>query len=142
MDLREDAYIPESYITVHDMRMLAYKKVAAVSNEAEADDLVDEFTDRFSDPPLQVLSLISVSLIKSLAEQVKICEITENPTAVNFYYFAAKDLNFEKISEINSEFRGQIMVLSGNKPGFSWRMNPEGKKNKLSNIKKILQMLK
>lgn len=142
VDLREDAYIPESYITVHDMRMLAYKKVAAVSNEEEADDLVDEFTDRFSDPPLQVLSLISVSLIKSLAEQVKICEIAENPTAVNFYYFAAKDLNFEKISEINSEFRGQIMVLSGNKPGFSWRMNPEGKKNKLSNIKKILQMLK
>ncbi len=141
-DIKEDAYIPENYIGSHDMRMLIYKKISAVKCEDDAGNLIEELTDRFSDPPPQVLSLISIALIKSMAEEIFISEINDSGSSVTFIYFTADKLDFEKISAISNEFKGQILINGGNRPGFSYKI-PKGKeKDKLYNIKKILQMLK
>lgn len=141
-DIKEDAYIPESYIGSHDMRMLIYKKISAIKTEDDLADLTEELTDRFSDPPLQVISLMNIALIKSMAEEIFISEITDNKTGIVFNYYAPDKLSFEKISEISNEFKGQILVNGGTKPGFTYRIPKNKEKEKLNNIKKILQMLK
>ena len=124
------------------MRMLIYKKISAVKTEEDAAELQEELTDRFSDPPRQVLSLITIALIKAMAEEIFISEINDSSSSVTFFYFSADKLDFEKISAISNEFKGQILINAGNKPGFSLKI-PKGKeKDKLFNIKKILQMLK
>ena len=124
------------------MRMLIYKKISAIKTEEDVLSLTDELTDRFSDPPVQVTSLIGIALIKALAEELNITEITDNSGTIFFYFLTAKDMDFMKISSVSEQFRGQILVCSGTRPGFSYKTNSSDKKNKIGNIKKILQMLK
>ena len=142
VDIKEDAYIPETYIPAHDMRMLMYKKISSVKNEEDSLSVIEEFKDRFSEPPRQTRALIDIALIKAIAETLNITEITDNAGSIFFYFLSPENLDFMKISLINREFRGRILVCSGSKPGFSYRASSEERKNKTDNIKKILQMLK
>ncbi len=142
VDIKEDAYIPESYISSHDIRMLIYKKISAIKTEEDAGDIEEELTDRFSDPPYQVLSLIKIALLKAMAEEVFISEINDLKDSVTFNFFAADNLKFEKISAISDKYKGQILINAGSKPGFSYKIPKNRQKEKLNNIKEILQMLK
>ena len=142
VDIKEDAYIPENYISSHDVRMLVYKKIASIRNEEDAENIKEELTDRFSDPPVPTLSLIEIALIKAMAESVFISEINHAGDTVTFVYFTAEKLNFEKISAVSDKFKGQIMVSAGNKPGFTYKIPKNKAREKLINIKEILQLLK
>ena len=69
-------------------------------------------------------------------------ELNDFNLKVTFNYFDVSFMNFEKISLISDKFKDRILVNSGSVPGFSYRMYKEDKKNKIENIKNILQMLK
>lgn len=142
VDIKADAYIPETYIGSHDVRMLIYKKIASIKTVEDAEDIKEELTDRFSDPPLAALSLIEIALIKALAEDVFINDITHNADTVTFIYANNEKLIFEKISAVSDKFRGQILINAGNKPGFTYKIPKSKSKELLDNIKEILQMLK
>ena len=142
IDIKENAYIPDTYIENHDMRMDMYKKIAAVRNEEDVSDITDELIDRFSDPPECVTNLIDISYIKAMAESVGVFELTDFNLKINFNFFDVSYLNFEKISEISEKFKDRILVNTSSTPGFSYRMYKDDIKNKLENIKNILQMLK
>jgi transcription-repair coupling factor (superfamily II helicase) len=142
VDIKMNAYIPETYIENHDMRMDMYKKIAAIKTKEDASDITDELIDRFSEPPECVLNLIDISYIKALAENVGIFELTDFNLKVTFNFFDVSYLDFEKISLISEEFKDRIMINSGSVPGFTYRMYKDDMKNKSENIKKILQMLK
>lgn len=142
VDIKENAYIPETYIENHDMRMDMYKKIAAIRTEADVSDITDELIDRFSDPPECVLNLIDISHIKALAEEAGIFEVMDFNLKVTFNFFDVSYMDFQKISEISEKYKDRILVNTGSMPGFSYRMYKEDKKNKTENIKNILQMLK
>ena len=46
MDLNIDAYIPESYIKNEYQKLDIYKRIAAIENEEEMDDMMEELIDR------------------------------------------------------------------------------------------------
>ena len=47
IDVTVDAYIPESYIPDAAGRIEAYKRIAAIETQADADDVLDELDDRY-----------------------------------------------------------------------------------------------
>lgn len=51
MDLNVDAYIPDSYIPNEYQKLDIYKRVAAIENEEEMEDMLEELIDRFGDIP-------------------------------------------------------------------------------------------
>ncbi len=69
------AHIPESYIRSSAIRMEMYKKISFIESEDEKNDLYDEFTDRFGEPPRPTVRLMNVALAKALAEKAKIKKI-------------------------------------------------------------------
>ncbi len=142
VDIKMNAYIPETYIENHDMRMDMYKKIAGIKTKEDASDITDELIDRFSEPPESVLNLIDISYIKAMAESVGIFELTDFNLKVTFNFFDVSYLDFEKISLISEKFKDRIMINSGSVPGFTYRLYKEDMKNKAENIKNILQMLK
>ena len=66
------AYIPERYIPSSAGRMEMYKKISLVADKDDADDVIDELTDRFGEPPRVVTRLVNVSLARALAERARI----------------------------------------------------------------------
>ena len=75
--LNINAYIPESYVESASQRMSLYKKIAHVRNERDTEDLYEELSDRYGEPPEPVLFLLDVSLLRSYAERCKIISLTE-----------------------------------------------------------------
>jgi transcription-repair coupling factor (superfamily II helicase) len=65
-----DIRIPADYIPEEAQRLRAYKRIADLKTEEQAQKIRDEFADRYGTPPVEVENLIRFSLLKSLAERV------------------------------------------------------------------------
>ena len=51
IDLPVDANIPEAYIPATNQRIAMYKRIADFAGDADANDVSDELTDRYGQPP-------------------------------------------------------------------------------------------
>src|SRR5690606_7032427 len=68
LELPVDARIPEDYVDSERLRLEAYQKLSSASSPAAAPDALDlvleELTDRYGEPPQQVLNLLAVSRLR------------------------------------------------------------------------------
>ena len=142
VDIKTDAYIPDSYIENHDLRMDMYKKIASVKKDEDLSDILDELYDRFSELPEPCINLCEISLIKAMAEELGIFAVTDFNSRITFKFADAGAVNIEKLSEASEKFPGRITVLSGQIPAFSYKYYSHEGAEKLSNVKNILQILK
>ncbi len=60
VELPIDAHIPSSYISNEAQRIYFYKRMQAVKNVNEVQDIQDELEDRFGDPPRPVWNALSL----------------------------------------------------------------------------------
>jgi transcription-repair coupling factor (superfamily II helicase) len=77
IDLPVDAHIPEDYIADQELRLEAYRRLAATVTDAQVDDVLEEWTDRFGPPPDEVSSLISLARLRVEALRVGLSEIVK-----------------------------------------------------------------
>ena len=77
MDIRVDAYIPESYIMDSKQKIDMYKRFRAVESFEDITDLQYELIDRFGKYPEEVDHLFSVTKVKLLARDEGIETISE-----------------------------------------------------------------
>ena len=140
LDFEADAYIPASYIKSHRLRLEFYKKIAAAVTEAESSEVTDELIDRFGDYPASVANLLTAVRIKALAKETGLSQIAVREGRVLCYF---KDgFNPALISELVNRYSGRILLSAGQKPYFSYRMEPEEKKTVANSIKSLLQTYK
>jgi transcription-repair coupling factor (superfamily II helicase) len=77
IDLPVDAHIPENYIEDQELRLEAYRRLAAGTTHEEVDDVVAEWTDRFGDLPDEAGSLISLARLRVEAIRAGLTEIVK-----------------------------------------------------------------
>ena len=77
VELTLDAYLPVDYVRDEIERVDLYRRASGVHTLAELDDLAEELSERFGEPPEPALNLIGLSRIKLLAREV-------GATAVNY----------------------------------------------------------
>jgi transcription-repair coupling factor (superfamily II helicase) len=75
IDLPVDAHVPETYITDQELRLEAYRRLAATTTHEEVDDVVAEWIDRFGELPEEAGSLISLARLRVEAIRVGLTEI-------------------------------------------------------------------
>jgi transcription-repair coupling factor (superfamily II helicase) len=101
VDFPQNAHISESYIASPSARMEMYKKISLIATEEDRMDILDEFSDRFGDPPKEVLALTKLSLLRALSEQNRIRRTEQKDERLFFYPempdLAAWSVVFEKI---------------------------------------------
>ncbi|MHB0913737.1 MAG: transcription-repair coupling factor [Armatimonadota bacterium] len=66
-DLPLDAYIPERYVPTESLRLTFYKKMAAVREEKDVENLADELRDRFGPLPRPVQNSLEVLRLRLAA---------------------------------------------------------------------------
>jgi transcription-repair coupling factor (superfamily II helicase) len=87
INLGLDIRIPQEYIPNENLRLRTYKRIAAISNEVEREEVNRELADRFGPPPPAVGNLLDYALLKGLAEGLLVSSIERkaNEVAVKFY---------------------------------------------------------
>ena len=68
VDLVTDAFIPDDYIPDEAQKLDIYKRISAIQNEEDADNMIDELLDRYGDPPKSVTNLIDVAKLRAEME--------------------------------------------------------------------------
>ena len=59
IDVEADAFIPADYIKNEYQKLDIYKRIAAIEDENEYDDMLEELIDRFGDLPKPVMNLLA-----------------------------------------------------------------------------------
>jgi transcription-repair coupling factor (superfamily II helicase) len=65
IDLPVDANLPRDYVTRDDVRMEAYRRLAAVTEPADVDDVRAEWEDRYGPPPPSAEALLAAARLRA-----------------------------------------------------------------------------
>jgi len=76
IDLPVTAHLPEAYIGRDDVRMEAYRRLAAVTSDGDVDDVRNEWEDRYGPPPPSAVALLDVASLRVECVRLGIRSIT------------------------------------------------------------------
>ena len=76
VDLKIDAFLPPEYVQGEVQRMEVYKRISFIKNREHSEEVIEELIDRFGDPPVSVMHLIDIALLKSLASRLGVVRVT------------------------------------------------------------------
>ncbi|TFV62363.1 transcription-repair coupling factor [Geodermatophilus sp. DF01-2] len=82
VDLPVDAHLPHDYVPGERLRMEAYRKVASVQSDEQAQAVLDELTDRYGTPPAPVLNLLAVARFRAAVRRWGITEVSMQGRAI------------------------------------------------------------
>lgn len=131
VDVAIDAYIPEKYIKSLSQRIDAYRKIASIQNTDDSSDILDELADRYGKPPVAVLGLINVALMRNTASKLGITEITQRGDALYFY---VKSPAIEQITSLRKVYKDRVEFEDVKKPHIKVRLLQKPKKQKSNEL--------
>jgi transcription-repair coupling factor (superfamily II helicase) len=76
IDVPVDANLPRDYVQRDDVRMEAYRRLAAVTASDDVDDIRDEWEDRYGPPPPPAVALLDVARLRVECVRLGIRSIT------------------------------------------------------------------
>jgi len=135
VDIKSDAFIPQSYVEYEQQRIDLYKKIAAIENLDDFYDVQSEFIDRFGDIPQSVQNLLDISYIKSMCRIAQVSDVLQTDTGVNFVF--TNRANPEAVIKLLGEYPKHMRFVNGAKSKIIYKC----KEDVLGNIKIILQKL-
>ncbi len=136
VDLNVSAHIPESYIESLSARLGIYKRIAAIRNDEDASDVIDELCDRFGEPPKSVMGLIDVGVLRSKAAEGKIAEITQSG---NTAILRINSIDSGVMEKLSSHFKDRFMLNVIDKPVYTIKLlKNQGISDFVSELSKIL----
>lgn len=112
VDVRADALIPANYIASGAHRMDMYKKISHIHSEEDRRDILDEFYDRFGDPPDTTVRLTYVSLLRALGAKAGMTKIEQREGEIRF---RSPKLDLSIWSELFATTEG-LRLLAGVEP--------------------------
>ncbi len=120
VDIRIDAYIPESYISNQAQRVDCYRKIARIQTEEDSLDITDELIDRYGDPPKSVLGLVQVARLRNMASAVNITEITQNDDIIRFFI---SKFEMQRIANVADILGSRMQLETTGKAHIAVRLN-------------------
>ncbi|MBQ2824263.1 MAG: transcription-repair coupling factor [Oscillospiraceae bacterium] len=113
VDLQIEAHIPERYIESLAGRLDVYRKIASLRNNEDSMDLIDELIDRYGEPPKAIQGLITVALVRNMAGDLGITEITQRSGAMLFFL---KNATLEQVQGLVAVYKNRVTVNGSDKP--------------------------
>jgi transcription-repair coupling factor (superfamily II helicase) len=126
VDLPFDAFIPEKYVSDVDTRLELYRELGNVDEADKLADIQKAYTDRFGNPPPEVLNLLFALKIKGLGAKAGIESIAVEEDNIVIRRF--QGLPFDTLKSLSlSAYRDQIFIghtlmrINYKKLGKDWR---------------------
>ena len=108
-----DIRIPASYIAEEMQRLRAYKKIASLHSQLEANKILEEFADRYGPPPDVVKTLASFSLVRATAQRLGIESIDRRQGFFNIKVNLEAKIRPEGLMEIVTSTPGAQFSPAG-----------------------------
>ncbi len=143
VDLNIDAYIPESYIKNEYQKLDIYKRIAAIENEEEMDDMTEELLDRFGDIPKKVQQLLHIAALKGLAHEAYVTAVEQKGDTFKLTLYGRAKIDVQKIPALLASYRNTLTFRAEETPYFLYRkLGRSGKEtgeSVLDTVRKVLE---
>lgn len=125
-----DAYIPDSYMTKSEDRMVAYKTIASIKSKEDRDRVAENFESVFGKLPEATNNLLDIALVKACAKKIGAKEIDSSITNLEII-FADKDniIGNAKIGDLLYKFRMICTLDFSGQPKICFKRSPTAKEN-------------
>ena len=117
IEINVSAVIPSTYIEDETLKLQAYKKIASIGNEEDAEDIVNELIDRYGDIPESAHNLIKIAEIRAHAEAIGVCIIFERNQRFVLSFGENNNLSAYMLVVAKEEFGDSLTITSGKTPG-------------------------
>ena len=141
IDLNVDAFIPEYYIPNVYQKLDIYKRIAAIENEEDMDDMVEELIDRFGDIPKKVQQLLTIASLKALAHSAYVTEVAQKGSGIKLTMYEKARVKPERIPKLIEKYRGDLVFKNENEPYFYYEKKLKTGKNANNNVFDTVKML-
>lgn len=145
IDLDVDAFIPDRYIRNEAQKLDIYKRIAGISSEEEYDDMLEELMDRFGEPPKSVQNLLSIALLKAMAHQIYVTELTQKGDEIRFVLYEKAMIDAAGIDSFLKEYKGRMKFTVEANPYFTYAKPRKGGRDNedvLLVVREILERMK
>ena len=85
MDLKVDAFLPQTYVRDERQRMEVFKRISLIRNRDDREDVIEEMIDRFGDIPESVMNLVDVAHLKALSSSLFASRVTGAKGLLTFH---------------------------------------------------------
>ncbi|WP_372462767.1 transcription-repair coupling factor [Sinomonas notoginsengisoli] len=103
IELPVNAHLPHDYVPGERLRLEAYRKLAAATDDAGISEVMDELTDRYGEPPAPVQNLAAVARFRVRARAAGLTDVALQGTMVRF---APADLPESKQMRLTRMYKG------------------------------------
>ena len=123
-DLTVNANIPEKYVPSPEQRMDLYRRIAAIREDDDASDLLDELIDRYGDAPKPVLALLDVALLRASAARAGVSDIAQKGDEIRF---TLGEFHAEAVISLCGlgKYRRRLTLSAGQPPSLTLKL-PKG----------------
>ncbi len=142
IDVDIDAYIPVHYIPNELQKLDVYKRIAAIENEEEKDEMLEELLDRFGEPPKSVQNLLLLAQYKAQAHGRYFTEVSQKGEEIKFVLFERAKIHPAKIPDFVQLYGGKMKFYADKKmPYFVYnlKMNSRQKEQTMDVICQVLE---
>ena len=121
IDLNINAYIPDSYIRNENQKLDIYKRISAIENEEDMDDMTEELIDRFGDIPKTVQLLLHAAALKNLAHAAYVTAVEQKGDAIRFVMYERAKIDPAKIPALLASYGRDLSFRTEDPPYFLYR---------------------
>lgn len=110
MEMEYTGYIPDTYVTVPQIKMEIYKKIASITTDAEFEAVLTELDDRFGPIPEEVSSLLALAEIRIISRKLSIKSIKEKQGEVAIEFQQTSNISIDNILKLIKDNPGTIRL--------------------------------
>ncbi|MBO4629224.1 MAG: transcription-repair coupling factor [Treponema sp.] len=110
MEMEYTGYIPDTYVTVPQIKMEIYKKIASITTDQEFEAIVNELSDRFGPIPDEVSSLLALAEIRILCRKLEIKSLREKQGEVKVEFANTANISIDNFMKLIKDNPGTIRL--------------------------------
>lgn len=123
IEIEADAYLDTRYIPDEGIRMDMYRRTADINSLEDYRDVLDEWIDRFGDPPQEATTLAKISFIRASAEHSGMVRIYRQQRNLVMLYAENHRPDMDVLSHLLNlpQYKGKVLFNAGTKPHLVYR---------------------
>lgn len=142
VELDIDAYIPASYIKNEFQKLDVYKRIAAISNEEDYDEMMDELIDRYGELPRPAQNLLMIALLKAQAHEAGITQLVQRGESTKIMMYNRANVDINRIPPLLEKYGRVLKFVGGENPYFIYKHGNLGSMDILKCEKTVIKDIK
>jgi len=130
MKIAIDAFIPDTYMTKSEDRMVAYKTISSIKTKEERQKIKQEFEQTFGKVPVATENLMDIALLKARAKELKANSVISSVTNLEIVFDNKEQIiGNERIGDLIYKFRAKCTLDFSKEPKICFRKELSQEKN-------------